>query len=105
MLFGNFDDRISGFGQKINNGFEDLVFLFGKDKAVINLKTRIEFQIVPPQTGFFFDFPNGGHIRAFFFLKLAFREIPILAAVVEQQKLRPIFSFPKNYYPGGNFTH
>src|SRR3989344_220177 len=75
-----------------------------KGEALGSAKAGEDTEILVPQTGFFFHLPQKRVHRALPLLELAFREIPIVPAVVEEEKLyRALMVAPEYHRPGGDY--
>lgn len=86
----NADAAIARFSQIIRDCFIDFLPIARIGKPVVHAKPVFKLQIVRPQPCFFPHLPERRPKAPLPFLKLALGEIPILPAVIEQQKFRPL---------------
>ena len=104
MFEGDLHVRVPGLGKVIDHDLEDLFFSFLEEIFIVNLEIMIKGEIVRPEPRLFADFPQGGALGALFLFNMAFREIPIAAAVVQKQKPRTVVGFAVNNYSRRNFS-
>ena len=104
MFMGNRDARLMGLRKIKDNELEYLVFAALIDEAFVRLEAAHEFKLGRLEAGFLTHLAER-RLPAFFIrLHLALRKIPVVPAVVENEKFHAVLRLSKDDNAGGDNT-